>query len=359
MKKAVVSILTGAAIVLGLTGCNVPSQTSDNKTLSAQDFYAYGVASAGGMIAALDDSAQTVSTLSSPVVADAEDPNSGAEAGSGQEQGETVRERRGEGLSPMGSLTEEQLDLINNQMPVVESLLKDGAISHTEGTSDRPDEYAFMSTISYYDWNGNLVSYVIYYNETWKESEQDRDRDQDRDWDGEGDRDRDRDEDRDDDDEIEETYGIEGILIVDEAEYPIVGKRETETEDGETETELKFVATVSEGNYIEVKEEREADEQKLVYSVYRDGRLYERTEVEYEQERRETELEVERWKEGVESEISFEQVSDGDVVKLEVEAQINGQRYEFLVSIVTEGGTQKYVYEFADGTVERHRFVGA
>ncbi|MDD3832223.1 MAG: hypothetical protein PHW00_06200 [Clostridia bacterium] len=80
-------------------------------------------------------------------------------------------------------------------------------------------------------------------------------------------------------DEVSTT--LVGVLVVNNEVYDVIGEKDVEISDSETEIEIKFT-TKSRDNptdYIVVKQEIEQGEIEYKYSVYRDGLLVERTKV--------------------------------------------------------------------------------
>ena len=121
--------------------------------------------------------------------------------------------------------------------------------------------------------HGNAIGYTMYYNEVLIP---DHDDDDDDDW-----------------DEIEEEYYIEGIMIVDGAEYPIRGERSSESEPGESEEETEFIVTLSSTRRMVVEQSVETEdgehEREYNYVIYEGRNVIERSTFEYEVEYGETE----------------------------------------------------------------------
>lgn len=238
---------------------------------------------------------------------------------------------------------------LDEYMALVDSLLSDGVFRTVTQTSDRP-EYTEKMVVSYKDISGNTLSYVMYYNQIpvndrWDDDRYDRDDRRDR---------------RDRDGEREEEYYIEGIMIIDGAEYEIRGEKETETEKDEFESEVKFRVTLSDTSYMLVEqkyeEENEWDEsgveQEYTYSVYEGRRLVERSAIEYEQENEDGEDELEikltSYKDGKSTVFYFERetIRGEEVIRIRVGDRHNSERY--IVRIADDGnGGVKYVYDKA------------
>lgn len=113
----------------------------------------------------------------------------------------------------------------------------------TTETSDLSD-YQTKITVSYSDITLANETFTMYFNETII---------QDDDWD--------------DDDEQEEESRIEGIVLVGDATYPIWGEKEIEG----NESEVKFVYQLSDTTFVQVEQEKEANEQEFTYTVKEAG----------------------------------------------------------------------------------------
>lgn len=105
----------------------------------------------------------------------------------------------------------------------------------------------------------------------------------------------DNDIDDDDKDETEIKSGIKGVMIYADNVYPLIGEKEVEIEDGESESELSLRVYMSEtvrDTYIDIKQEIENDEMEYVYSVYDNGTLINKTKVEFENDIEDNEQEI-------------------------------------------------------------------
>ena len=221
-------------------------------------------------------------------------------------------------------------------MALVESLLSDGGFQVQEGASDR-EGYETKMVVSYRDLKGSALQYELHYNSIARQDKDDRDDD---------------DDDFDDrfENETEEEYGIEGIMVIDGADYAIRGERETESEGSETESETSFRVTLSDASYMLVEQsyesERNETEQEYSYSVYENGSLTERSSFEYEEENGETELKMTSRKGGESSVFYFERetVRGEEVIRIRVGS--GGAAQSYYVRVQTDAdGNKDYVYE--------------
>lgn len=266
-KRIVKALLPALALcaALAFTGCGTSSAPTGgaNKFAalnSAESVYGFSAASAGMLIAGAEEPVTDAPVTEEPA---AETPAEDAPAA--EEPAE---------------------DAPDKYLALADRLLGDGAFRTEEKPSDRP-AYGKMLVTSYTDLSQE-VSYTLYYNETLVPD---------------GDRD-------DDDDEEEETYRLEGVMLADGAEYPVRGKRESERDGRERESETELCVFLSGDRYMLVEQGYEEDggetEQTYSYSVYEGGRVTERSTFEYEDERGETELKLTSRKDGKTSVFVFE-----------------------------------------------------
>lgn len=356
-NKIIVLCAAVLAVVL-LLGAIIPALMKNRKPITpsvsnkfaqitdAASFYAYGAASVGTLLAS-SDSMPTVRKLSDSLP--------------------TVRK-----LSASAETEKSRLTTVNRYMSLVESLLSEQNIVSNMISGERG--YRYGMTVKHTDLHGNEISYRLYYDKypTATESE-------DKNYyginrndkiselkisDGESpdykayngykiDNAYNIDE---NDDKIEKDYSIKGILLIGGAEYFVEGVYETENDGGESESELYFKAftNAEKTSYIEVRQKHEREtksdeteiEQEYVYSVYVDGVLTERTEIEYETEKDELELKMSVTKGGETETLLFKGEFENGERILRAHGKVNGQTVSFRVYVLNDG----YRYVFDDGS---------
>lgn len=343
MKKLLASLVLTGTLCIGLAACAPEpgnSGSSATELLNTKEgFYAYSAASIGGIIDAMDDSS-TNETPSLPDTSSGNDASgSGSDStssvGSGATDNVGSDNTGGESSDTTGNagtnIEDEDLVTVNKYIELAESLLGESSISTETVVSDRT-EYTWKNVVSYTDIAGEKTSYTVYYNEELIA-------------------------DKTDGDEREEEYRITGILIVDETEYAVEGKKstESETEHGEEETENEtwFRADLGNGDYIRLEQETESEhgesEQELVYTVRMNGST-EQTTLELEEERGEREVKMTVRKDGKTDVFQFEEESRGNTRIMHVTAYIDGEYTSFTVRVTTdENGQEVYRYEFNNG----------
>ena len=312
----------------------------------AASFYAYGAASVGTLLAS-SDSLPTVRKLSDSLP--------------------TVRK-----LSASAETEKSRLTTVNRYMSLVESLLSEQNIVSNMISGERG--YRYGMTVKHTDLHGNEISYRLYYDKypTTTESE-------DKNYYGINRNDKifelkisdgespdykvyngykidnvyniDKSNDK-----TEKDYSIKGILLIGGAEYFVEGVYETENDGGESESELYFKAftNAEKTSYIEVRQKHEREtksdeteiEQEYVYSVYVDGVLTERTEIEYETEKDELELKMSVTKGGETETLLFKGEFENGERILRARGKMNGQAVSFRVYVLNDG----YRYVFDDGS---------
>lgn len=190
----------------------------------------------------------------------------------------------------------------------------------TEETTPDKEEYEKLLVIKF-----NKKTYNFYYNETLVDYEED-------------------------DDEIEKEYKIEGIIIFDEEELKVIGTKEIETEDDESEFELEMKVYKDQENYtlIKYETEQENNEYEKEYKVktYFDGKKTNEFKFEFEIENNELELEVEvhSFNNIIKLKIKGYNNNSEAKVKYEIIEQNNKRQGTFTVKVEINGNKVNYSY---------------
>ena len=243
-----------------------------------------------------------------------------------------------------------QAKRFNEYFTALDSFLGDDIISTTtEVNTDDNYEHETKMTIQGKDFNGETVTYTMYYTETLVKADSADDED---------------DEDADDEDEeTENEYHLVGVMVIDGTDYYLEGERSEETEKDESETELKIRAyadKTDKTSYIQMEQEYSVEdgetETEYVYSIYANGELIEQTAVEFETENKNNKLETEyelefrsgtsKGKYVVEREIKDNKIS------IKVKYNIDGKTGVFHIREITdENGNKQYEYTFSDNEI--------
>ena len=244
----------------------------------------------------------------------------------------------------------EQAKRFNEYFTALDSFLGDDIISTTtEVNTDDNYEHETKMTIQGKDFNGETVTYTMYYTETLVKADSADDED---------------DEDADDvDEETENEYHLVGVMVIDGTDYYLEGERSEETEKDESETELKIRAyadKTDKTSYIQMEQEYSVEdgetETEYVYSIYANGELIEQTAVEFETENKNNKLETEyelefrsgtsKGKYVVEREVKDNKIS------IKVKYNIDGKTGVFHIREITdENGNKQYEYTFSDNEI--------
>lgn len=283
-----------------------------------EEIYGFSAASAGMLISAMNgDAAATAAAESTDIPADPGTGETPADPGTGTEV-------------PSEPVVDNVTAELDGYMALVESLLSDGGFNVTTEASDR-EGYQVKSVVTYRDMHGNAIGYTMYYNEVLIPDYDD--------------------DDDDDRDEIEEEYYIEGIMIVDDAEYPIRGERSSESEPGESEDETEFIVTLSSTRRMVVEQSVETEggehEREYNYVIYEGRKVIERSTFEYEVEYGETEIEMTHYKDGVNTVFFFDkEMRHGkEVIRIRVGSTASPTA-SYIVNLVENAdGTTSYTYE--------------
>ena len=234
----------------------------------------------------------------------------------------------------------EQAERFNEYFTALDSFLGEDIISTvTEKNTDVNYEYETKMTVNGKDFNGETVTYTMYYTETLVKTDF-----------------------SDEDEETESEYRLAGVMVIDGADYYLEGGRSEETEKDESETELKIRAYADKADktsYIQMEQEYSVEdgetETEYVYSVYANGELLEQTAVEFETENKggktETEYGLEFRSGATKGKYSVErEVKDGKT-RIKVQYNIDGKKGVFHIrEIIGENGDKQYEYSYSDGS---------
>ena len=345
MKKIITILIIAAlaaALAISLVACNTgddggytrpdgsfnPGGTGGFGELDTpEEIYGFSAASAGMLISAMNgDAAATAAAESTDIPADPGTGETPVDPGTGETPADP-----GTGTEvPSEPVVDNVTAELDGYMALVESLLSDGGFNVTTEASDR-EGYQVKSVVTYRDMHGNAIGYTMYYNEVLIPDDDD--------------------DDDDDRDEIEEEYYIEGIMIVDGAEYPIRGERSSESEPGESEEETEFIVTLSSTRRMVVEQSVETEdgehEREYNYVIYEGRKVIERSTFEYEVEYGETEIEMTHYKDGVNTVFFFDkEMRHGkEVIRIRVGSTASPTA-SYIVNLVENAdGTTSYTYE--------------
>ena len=238
----------------------------------------------------------------------------------------------------------EQTERFNEYFTALDSFLGDDVVSTTtEANTDSNYEYETKMTINGKDFNGETVTYTMYYTETLVKADSD-------------------DEDGDENEETEKEYQLVGVMVIDGADYYLEGERSEETEKDESETELKIRAYADKSDktsYIQMEQEHSVEdgetETEYVYSIYANGELIEQTAVEFETENKnnkvETEYELEFRSGTSKGKYVVEREVKDNKISIKVKYNIDGKTGVFHIREITdENGNKQYEYSYNDGS---------
>lgn len=233
-----------------------------------------------------------------------------------------------------------QAEKFNEYFTALDSFLGDDVVSTT--TVDNSDEaypYDFKMTVNGRDFNGDPVVYTMYYSETLIKVKTDEN-------------------------ETENEYELVGVMVIDGKDYYLEGERSYETGSDETENELKFRAYADKNdrlNFVEMEQENSVEdnenETEYVYSIYTDGKLVEKTAVEFETKKtagiEKTEYELEFRQGAAKGKYKVRREVRENKVTMKVKYDIDGKTGEFKIREVTDNDGQKhYEYTFSDNTTK-------
>lgn len=254
----VIAIMSITAVVF--TGCNKALEKVVNGfTLSFSEAYDYSAISAVGILDSFDT--PNVSTLASAEEAPSGSVQDPAPSGSNQNQNKT------------DLISEETKQAILDNLLIVNNSVSNGIIK-SEVVASEKEGYEYSYSISATNAQGITSTYIFYYNETKTTDEEEED---------------------------EEEILMEGIVLLNEVEYTVVGSREIE----EGEEEVSFKISIDENNYVIISQEFEEGEQEFKYMAFENGKKVLDTKIEYEYDEEDQSVEMKFKTKTLEEEVQY------------------------------------------------------
>lgn len=174
-------------------------------------------------------------------------------------------------------ITQEAVNEIKTGLTIFDSIIKgeklETEIEKNNSSQEEYKDYNFKMTI-------NLVNitdtYIMYFNEIETKTNKKIE---------------------DEDEEIEVSSKLEGVMVINDARYELIGKKTIEQDNDEKETEIEFITKKDESNYIVVshslEQEQNETEIEYEYKIYKNNTKVFELEVEFENEDGKLELEFE------------------------------------------------------------------
>lgn len=215
-------------------------------------------------------------------------------------------------LSPLAYTEEEKENIINN-IKVVEDILKDEMIKSVESTSNR-DGYEVMYSITVTGLDNKKDIYEFHYKETVVEIDED-----------------------------ETKTRLEGIVILNDVEYLMIGEKEVEDD----EVEMLFKIVKDKDNYVIIEQEIESDEKEFKYVHYLNGKKVYETELEFENENGKIEVEFKEKTIDGKKTFKYEFVNKDNKQYVKVVSKNNGVKDVAFVEI-SEGINGEVVYSIIE-----------
>ncbi len=331
--KRVTILMVLAAMVFGATACGKDSSKNNDVVGASQDLYGMGAVTAVKLLGS-EFSGEALSRLSAVKVMRTSDGSSSAEGSTGA-------------TSDSEEVVKSQAEEIHQYMRMLDGFFGDDVVkTEVSANVDVAYAYDYKLTITGKDVYGEDVVHIMYYTEKLLREEIEVDDD---DWFEEA------------EEEIERSYALEGVLVMDGVNYPMRGERSEEVENDESEAEIKIRAYLNENDFNtfvqveqELSQERNETEREYVYSVYQSGKLVEKTSVEFETERKndkeKAEYEVEFLSGNGRGRYEVKRKIDQKGVFLHVNYSIDGKKGNFVIREEKgANGEVNYVYSFSDG----------
>lgn len=351
MKRKLMIIATVAVVALlsfALVACtnNDSDKVNGNGSgadLSTKDIFAFSASSSAIMLdeAAAEQSGEAVVSVSGTREEQTVLPSQSAQSSAAAQ-------------SPAygSELTEEEKQMLMEQLAVLENFIGDNAVTVTEALVGEDSAYfgiyEYSMIIATNDLSGVRHTFEMYYNQTYLGTEVDYDDDKPFFGQNGGDF------------EQEESFRLDGVVLYQGIEYQLTGIKEIETEvehgQTETETKIEIIVKKSAGEYVRFEQEMstEADEteQEFSYEYYQNGRKVKEFSLEIGVENGKKEMEMTSIENGKTFKVEYEEkraANGKDFIEAEVVQ--NGVKTEVIITVEgagTEEDPYRYVYRHGD-----------
>ncbi|MCI8459101.1 MAG: hypothetical protein HFE46_05505, partial [Clostridia bacterium] len=220
-KLLLVSLCLTMVAAMALAACGNPDKGKTNALSSPNDVYGIGAVSGvrllkSNMPASAVKSFSAVNAVANTRTCEVKLAPSAADASESE--------------------VKRQSEKFNEYFTALDSFLGDDVVStSTVANTDSNYDYETKMTITGKDFNGETVTYTMYYTETLVETNS-----------------------TDENEETESEYKLVGIMTIDGADYYLEGERSEESEKDESETELKIRAYADKEDktsYIQMEQE--------------------------------------------------------------------------------------------------------
>lgn len=277
-------------------------------------------------------------------------------------------------LMSYSEITDADIEKINGYLNMFEGLLSDDGVLSTTVTESDLEGYAYKMVVATKSLLGEVETYTMYYNEVIISDVTD-------DTSGSGDEiisesssstditsdstdapdplDEDvkviREFDREKDDEDEVSTKLEGIMIINDVQYEVIGRKEVEQKEDEVEVKTSFISRIDQKNYVKVTQKLEEEDgetqQKFSYEVVENGIRVSTSEVKVKQENENTKIELKIFENDQYSKYEFKQVEENGAKMIMIKVQDNDISLDIKVYVVVDEvtGETTYSYKLKDG----------
>ena len=249
------------------------------------------------------------------------------------------------------TLIEQEIKDINQYLNMMEQFLGDnGGFSIETQVSDKV-EYANKIVFTSVDLLGNPIVHTLYYNEEVLTEENEVDdlsvyTTEDSEDEFEDEEENEIEDDEDEDEFEDQETKITGILIMNDVEYAISGKKEIEDD----ETKIEIISSIDDNNYVKVVSKVEDDERKYNYEVVTDGVVVTSSKIKIEEEDNETKFVLEYVDGELSGKFEFKREFDDDQDIIKIKYEINNgtetETGEAKIIVITDPLTGNTTYQY-------------
>lgn len=237
---------------------------------------------------------------------------------------EVRRQKRLNNNTQTSNVEVTEKEVIDKYLEMMNELLNTNGGFSSEVLESDKTEYTTLVKISTKNLQGEVTIYNLYYNETIIEEEVEED-------------------------ELEITKSIEGIAIVGDKEYKLIGKIEEETETDETENETTFKIIEDDKNYVIVKEEIEQEkneyEHEYKYEVISNGKKINSVSFELEKENNKLKIKIKETT-NIKTSYEFKIEEKNNIKYIKVKVYDGKTEKNIRIRVIFDTTTSTYTYEY-------------
>jgi hypothetical protein len=144
---------------------------------------------------------------------------------------------------------------------------------------------------------------------------------------------------------------IDGIMIIDDVEYAIVGGKILVEVDGHKSVRTNFISKIDNKNYVRVIQKEVDNKQRFEYRVVKDGKVASKSEVQIKKNETKTQIELVLYENDAFTRYTFKKVTeeDVDIIFINIIENFNTTSIKVFIRVDETTGETSYVYFLKEG----------